>query len=103
METYPPEELRKLEEKVQVGNWFYDFLHTGPYDLLNKHVLVPMDEGAFEVFKTIKADDHIGIVEAQMMSKVIGRIRTTIEAKINEGRMATETIKQLNSLPEEDD
>lgn len=103
MENYPLEELKRLEEKAHAGDAMRDFLNNGSYDLLNKKILEPMERAAFEVFKKIKADDHIGIVEAQMMSKVINQIRSTIESIIQEGQLAQETIRTSYALPLKED
>lgn len=90
----PNEERNRLLELSKIGDDLKNFKDEGGYAMLRKHILNPLEKGAFEAFKNVPAEDINRVMETQMMWKIIDMIRKTIDNKINEGLMAK---NQLNN------
>jgi hypothetical protein len=88
------DEINRLLEISKVGDDLKNFKDEGGYALLEKHILTPFEQGAFEAFQNIPASDTDAVTMSQAMGKIIKKIRTEIDIKINEGKLAK---KQLNS------
>lgn len=84
--------LQQLEEQARLGDKMKSFLKDGAYQILNDEILEPLDRAAFEAFKKVNARDELAVVETQMMSKIIDRIKKTIEEKIALGDYARQEL-----------
>ena len=90
----PNEEINRLIEISKIGDDLKNFKEQGGCAVLQKHILTPLEKGAFDAFKNVPAEDTNRVMETQMMWKIIDMIRKTIDIKINEGLMAK---NQLNN------
>ena len=95
------EVIRNYQDESQIGDLFKHFEHSGILESLEKHILQPMDEGAFEIFRNTPAEETNRIIEAQMISKVLIMFRKTWEQKIQDGIYAKQKLKE--GLPEGDE
>lgn len=91
------QEYTALVNKVQVGEQLDRFLREGAYDVLNKFVLIPLEEAAFKAFTQVNPSELHEVIQTQKMAQMISQIRSTIETQIAEGRLAAHTLK---SMPE---
>lgn len=96
-------EEQRLTEISRISNILAEFKESGGYGTLEEYILKPLERGAFNAFKSVKADDATSVIETQMMAKVIDMIRQTIDNKIQEGRLAMNTLTNLNSTSEGDE
>ena len=92
-------DYQALVNKVQVGEQLDRFLREGAYDVLNKFILIPLEEAAFKTFTQVNPSELHEVIQTQKMAQMIMQIRRTIETQIAEGRLAAQTLK---TLPEED-
>ena len=90
----PNEEIDRLLEISKVGDDLKNFKEKGGYATLEKHILNPMEKGAFEAFQNVLASDIDAVTMTQAMGKIIKKIRSEIDQKINEGNLAK---SQLNN------
>jgi hypothetical protein len=97
---YQRENIRKWEEDSIVGDRFKDFTDGGWLDLLNEHIFSPLNKEAFELFKKVPAEDSNGIIESQMMSKMVDLIKGRIQSCIHQGQNAKAALIDIG---EEDD
>jgi hypothetical protein len=86
--------IRKSEE----GELLDRFLREGSYDVLNKLILIPLEEAAFKAFSQVNPSELHEVIQTQKMAQIIREIRSTIESKVAEGRLAAH---QLKTLPED--
>jgi len=93
------ESVRQLRQSIRRGQILEEFRISG-LPVLDEHILRPLEEQAFEAFKTIDPSDQVQVMETQKMSQMICQIRKQIDAYIQEGKLATQT---LNTLPREDE
>jgi len=89
---YQVENLKRLEEESIIGDRFKDFIDGGWLDLLNDNIFEPLDKEAFELFKKVPAEDCNGIIESQMMSKVVDLIKGRIQSRIHQGENAKASL-----------
>lgn len=89
------QDYQTLLDKARVGEALDAFLREGPYDVLNKLVLIPLEEAAFKTFTLVDPSQIHEVIQTQKMAQIIHQIRATIETKIAEGRMAANTLKTL--------
>jgi hypothetical protein len=92
------EVFRNYQEESRVGELFKNYELTGVLDNLEEHLLKPIEDSAFELFKTTPAEQTERVIETQMMGKVIQIIRRTWEQKIQDGVYARQKLK--DGLPE---
>ena len=97
------ENILVLREQVQVGQRLQEVLEGKDFAVLKEHILLPLQVGAFEIFKKVDAKDFARVMETQMMSKMIDTIRKEIEKKINQGRLAEQQMKSLPELSGEEE
>ena len=100
MAELPNEVYTALMQKAQEGEQLDRFLREGPYDVLNKLILIPLEEAAFKAFTKVNPSELHEVIQTQKMAQMIQEIRRTIESRIAEGRMAAQNLK---TLPEESD
>ena len=93
-------EEQRLFEISTIGDNLRDFRDKGALELLEKHILIPMEKGAFEAFKKIDPSDTVQVMETQKLSQIIDQIRATIEQKIQEGNLAKEYLRNQAEEPE---
>lgn len=79
---------KQLEKESLIGDKFFDFVEGGWLELLDEYVFRPLDREAFELFKKVPAEDANGIIESQMMSKVVDLIKGRIQTRIHQGQNA---------------
>ncbi|MDI6788311.1 MAG: hypothetical protein QME51_08065 [Planctomycetota bacterium] len=96
------ENILILRERIDIGRKLQTALNGEDFKMLNEHILLPLQIGAFEAFKKIPADAPVLILEAQLMSKMIDTIRREVEIKINQGRLAEEQLKALPEMGEQE-
>ncbi len=96
------EELQRLEEISRIGDSFENFVNGEFYQVLDKYIFQTLDKGAFEAFKKVDPKDEIAIIETQKMSQIIGKIKSEINKKIQEGKLAKHQILMSNPNNEED-
>ena len=94
------EEIIQLSEYSQVGDLMEDFSRNNLPDL-NKYILEPLEKAAFETFKKVDPSDVNAVMQTQMMSKMIDKIRQEISSLIHRGKLAKHQI--LTSTQEEED
>lgn len=94
------EDYAALTHKAQVGEQLERFLREGPYDVLNKLVLIPLEEAAFKAFTQVNPSELHEVIQTQKMAQMINQIRSTIESKIAEGKVCAHHLK---TLPQEDE
>ena len=97
------ENILVLREQIQVGQRLQEVLEGKDFAMLKEHILLPLQVGAFEIFKKVDAKDTVRVMETQMMSKMIDTIRKEIEKKINQGHLAELQIKSLPELSGEEE
>ena len=88
------EEINRLVEISKVGDDLKNLKEGGGYTILEKCILNPMEKGAFEAFQNVPASDIDAVTMTQAMGKIIKKIRSEIDSKINEGNLAK---SQLNN------
>lgn len=84
-----------LIRKAEIGEQLDRFLREGAYDVLNKLVLIPLEEAAFKAFTQVNPSELHEVIQTQKMAQMISQIRSTIETRIAEGRLAAHTLKTL--------
>lgn len=92
------EYLKEFEERSRKGDEVYNF-YVNAYPVLNKYILLPLEQKAFETFVKVDPSDMTQVIETQKMVQIINAIRTMIQTVIEEGRLAKQTLK---TLPTED-
>jgi len=85
--------LAELRAQVQIGAQFETMQRNGTLGYLEEHIFKPLDQGAFELFKMTPAGETVSVIEAQMMGKMIDKIRGRIQALIDDGKMAATEIR----------
>lgn len=90
---------RETYEIAQLGEFFEDFVLSKEWTMLTRHIFDVLDMKAFETFKKIDPADTTGIMQAQMMSKMIDEIKKEISKLVEQGRLARHNTR---TLPEED-
>ncbi len=95
------EDIKILEKKALYGNRFINLLDSEQWKLLDEEIFKPLDRSAFETFKKVEPSDVNGIIEVQMISKVIDKIKLEISIKINEGVFAKNQLKLMAEETEE--
>jgi len=99
-EGYLIQNLKQWEEDSLVGDRFKELVGGGWLALLEENIFKPLDREAFEVFKKVSAEDMNGIIESQMMSKVVDLIKGRIQSIIHQGENAKAAL--INRGEEED-
>lgn len=94
------EYIKELEQRSSVGELLEHFLSSGAYDVLDNHILKPLEHGAFETFTKVNPNEAAEIIQAQMMWKVIQQIRGRIGTAIAEGNLARENLKHSTQTDE---
>lgn len=97
------EDIKIIQDKAYLGERLQQFFDNGSYGLLNEHILSPLERAAFEAFMKIKPDELSEVIQTQMMGKMIALVRNMITQKINEGKLARETLKNLNDSTQQED
>jgi len=93
--------IRIFEERIQIGNTM-QAMKTQYGEFIEEHIFRPMREGALDTFETILPSDIDGIVQTQMMGKMVKRFRSRIDSLIQEGLLAKEQIKQMEVEKEDE-
>lgn len=96
------EHLKEIEERARLGDILADFANNGSLAILEDHILKPLDRGAFETFKKVDPSNLAEVMQTQMMSKVIDRIRQEIHSKIEEGKLAKQTLLDYSTQKEDE-
>jgi len=95
------EELVRLEKVSHIGDAMQAFVNgSGGLEVLETYILTPLEKKAFETFKQVNPVMQAEVIQTQMMSKVIDQIRQEIQIKIEEGRLAADSI--INSTQEDE-
>lgn len=92
----------ELIDTDMIGGKFEAFLRES-YPLLDEHILTKIESEAWDTFKKIPADDVVGIIEAQMMSKIVDKIRAEIDRLIKRGQEARQRLKDSTLSDEEEE
>ena len=79
-----------------LGKHMDDLRNSEGWAAFKANILDEMEEGAFKVFSTIRADDQVGIIEAQQMKKVIDLIYDNMDGLVQEGRLAVSYLNNSN-------
>lgn len=103
MVDFPDEQLAKYEKESRLGEAIENLMRNPDFDVFVKEILDPMEIKAFEDFKTLDPEDHISVMEAQMGSKVVDKIRTLMSTTIHIGRAARAAIIDVNDSTQEDE
>lgn len=85
-------------EQSRIGEAMENLEVSPDFAVFKEQVLKQIETQAFEVFKAVPADDHVAIVGAQQMGKVVDIIYNKMNALIEEGKLNREYLK--NSNPE---
>lgn len=88
------EQVNELMEKSMIADQLKEFKASPEFAVLKSLILDPLQMSAFETFKKTPCGelDNLHIIECQMMSKMVDQIYRTIEAKIQVGDNAKETL-----------
>lgn len=62
-------------------------------EMLDKNLFEPLEVAAFETFKKVNATDTNAIIETQIMSKMLAKIRSRINQIISEGYEASQILE----------
>lgn len=89
---YSGEEIARLTQEAREGDVIRDFQASQFYGPINA-IFDRLDRAAFETFKKIQPSDTDGIIQAQMMSKVIDQIRRELDRIVRQGDLAREYLK----------
>ena len=67
----PNEEINRLLEISKIGDDFKNFKENGGYAMLEKYILTPFEQGAFDAFQDVLASDIDAVTMTQAMGKII--------------------------------
>jgi len=90
------DDLKRIENVSLNGGYLQDSMRNGSID----KVFDDLDREAFKAFKKVDPSIPVEVIQVQMMSKMIDKIRSTINQRIEGGKLA---LEQLKSLPEQDE
>lgn len=89
-------EILELVRKSETGDKMTEFKEKH-FPFLDKEILEPMRQGAFNAFLSLAPSDTESITQAQQAAKVVDKIRKEIDAKIQEGILANQLIMQSSN------
>jgi hypothetical protein len=90
------EDTQRLITISRNGDFMRDFQASEFWGPINETIFDALDRKAFETFKKIDPSDTMGIMQAQMMSKVIAQIRQEIDRIIQQGLLAREQLAHID-------
>ncbi len=85
-------DIERYAKVSSIGDKLLDLKESGSYKVLDEHIFKEIERGAFEAFKRVKPDETVEIIQTQMMAKIVDKIRCMIDAKIEEGKLAKQTL-----------
>jgi len=97
---YPNETIAHLQEKINTGSALRDF-YENHFGIFKDQVLEPMKEEAICQFAIVDPANLAQVISAQTYFNILNDIEKVIKQRIEEGRLATETMKSINR-PETD-
>ena len=100
MAELSPEEALTYETISALGDQFARLIKSEEYQLLEAHILKPLEQRAFTDFSQIDPGDVPAITEVQMAKKLVDRLRNKIYEKVEEGKNAKNIL--IYSTKEED-
>ena len=93
--------LRKYEEQSRAGDAMETLMRSKDFEFFVKEILEPMEVKAFEDFKTLDPEDHVSVMEAQMVGKVIVKIRQAMSNMVQVGKAAKAAISDYSTQEDE--
>lgn len=78
----------------QIGDELLEFKNNA-LPILKKYILDPMYQDAFKAFSLVDPSDQMQVIQTQMIYKVTEKIERLIDQKIEEGRLAKQTLITL--------
>lgn len=89
------EQMNHIADVSRTGDELQRFMTEGGFSVLKKHILDPMCQGAFETFTKVDPSEPLQVIQAQQIWKVVKEIERLITSKIEQGRLAKNTLLEL--------
>ena len=90
-------DLLGLQERAQLSDEFKELTRSRGYALLEQHILEKLYQQAFDTFKKVDPESTTQVIQSQMMGKMIDRIRLEVNRIIDDGDMARQLLRDINS------
>jgi hypothetical protein len=87
-------ETQRLIDLSRKADVLRDF-KVSPYYNTLRAIFDALDQKAFETFKKVDPSDVNGVIQTQMMSKVISQLWREIDNTIREGDLALQTLSMM--------
>lgn len=88
--------MQELRDRGQLSDEFKEFTRSRGYTLFEQHVMEKLYQQAFNVFKTVDPEHTSEVIQAQMMGKMIDRIRLEVNKIIDDGDMARQLLRNIH-------
>jgi hypothetical protein len=87
--------LMDLQDRAQLSEEFKTLKQSRGWTLFEQNVLDKLYQQAFETFKKVDPNSPTDIIQAQIMGKIIDRIRLEVNRIIDDGDMARQLLRDI--------